>query len=219
MLQLGLIDQFRSPLTIETVVNGRKEIAALPDNASLRLRLSFIKHIFFGRTLNLIVAVMLDLFICGMLFSVIERVGPIRGQYWAVITGFTVGYGDYFPKHTASRGVAVFLIVTMAMLMLALTGRVITWFIPNVDIWSNEEQEELKQNIEMLKQNLEELRDAQQRQLAVIERLTAQLESMHQANMLLIRLALTAFPELGASLSSELTREAEQLLEPTAREV
>jgi voltage-gated potassium channel len=158
-------------LVIATNINGRKALATLPDNAGWRMRVSFLVQMFASRGKNVSYAIFIDLILCGLAYWIVEGSGPIRSLYWAIVTGGTVGYGDFYPKTTPGRGVAVFLIVSMAILIILSNAHVTAWLIPNVDLWSDEEQEELKAEIDEIAMAVAAIQRNQElmmRQLAAI---------------------------------------------------
>ena len=81
---------------------------------------------------------------CGMAYAVIENHGPIEGMWWAIVTGFTVGYGDQYPVTTAGRGIGAILIVSMFVLALCLGAQITSRLIEDKDEFTNGEQENMK---------------------------------------------------------------------------
>jgi hypothetical protein len=62
---------------------------------------------------------------CSLTYAVLEDKGPIEGLWWGIVTGSTVGYGDFYPSSTAGRAVGAFLIVSMLVLVPIAIGHVI----------------------------------------------------------------------------------------------
>lgn len=62
---------------------------------------------------------------CSFTYAVLEDKGPVEGLWWGIVTGSTVGYGDFYPSSTAGRGVGAVLIVSMLVLVPIAIGHVI----------------------------------------------------------------------------------------------
>ena len=87
---------------------------------------------------------------CSLLYALIEDKGPVEGLWWGVVTGSTVGYGDYYPATTAGRAVAVVLIISMLVLVPIAIGHVIANLVLDRDQFSHDEQVALAATIESL---------------------------------------------------------------------
>jgi hypothetical protein len=75
---------------------------------------------------HLLVLVVLAIWVvCSLVYAFLEDKGPIEGLWWGIVTGSTVGYGDYYPSTTAGRAVGAFLIVSMLVLVPIAIGHVI----------------------------------------------------------------------------------------------
>ena len=71
--------------------------------------------------------------------------GRLRGAHGAIVTATAVGYGDSFPTHLAGKIVAVWLMVTMVLLIIpAITAHMASRLIVDADAFTHEEQEEIK---------------------------------------------------------------------------
>lgn len=75
---------------------------------------------------HLLVLVVLAIWVaCSFVYALLEDKGPIEGLWWGIVTGSTVGYGDFYPSTTAGRAVGAFLIVSMLVLVPIAIGHVI----------------------------------------------------------------------------------------------
>ena len=62
---------------------------------------------------------------CSLAYAAIEDKGPIDGLWWGIVSGSTVGYGDFYPASTAGRAIGAVLIVSMLVLIPIAIGHVI----------------------------------------------------------------------------------------------
>ena len=75
---------------------------------------------------HLLVLVVLGIWVaCSLVYALLEDKGPIEGLWWGIVTGSTVGYGDFYPSSTAGRAVGAVLIVSMLVLVPIAIGHVI----------------------------------------------------------------------------------------------
>lgn len=75
---------------------------------------------------HLLVLLVLALWVgCSLTYAVLEDKGPIEGLWWGIVTGSTVGYGDFYPATTAGRVVGAVLIVSMLVFVPIAIGHVI----------------------------------------------------------------------------------------------
>lgn len=73
-----------------------------------------------------LVVVVLGIWVaCSLVYALLEDKGPIEGLWWGIVTGSTVGYGDFYPSSTAGRAVGAVLIVSMLVLVPIAIGHVI----------------------------------------------------------------------------------------------
>ena len=62
---------------------------------------------------------------CSLTYAALEGKGPVEGLWWGIVTGSTVGYGDFYPASTTGRAVGAVLIVAMLVLVPIAIGHVI----------------------------------------------------------------------------------------------
>jgi hypothetical protein len=101
----------------------------------------------------LAVATVVDLVGCGVAYAVIESHDVIKGLWWAVVTGFTVGYGDTFPETTAGRGLGAFLIISMFVLALCLGAQITSRLIVDHDEFTHAEQLRMEEKMDRILAN------------------------------------------------------------------
>jgi hypothetical protein len=98
----------------------------------------------------LAIATVVDLVGCGVAYAVIESHDVIKGLWWAVVTGFTVGYGDTFPETTAGRGLGAFLIISMFVLALCLGAQITSRLIEDHDEFTHAEQVRMEDKMDRI---------------------------------------------------------------------
>ena len=75
---------------------------------------------------HLLVLLVLAIWVgCSLTYAVLEDKGPIEGLWWGIVTGSTVGYGDFYPATIAGRAVGAVLIVSMLVFVPIAIGHVI----------------------------------------------------------------------------------------------
>lgn len=75
---------------------------------------------------HLLVLLVLAIWVsCSLTYAVLEDKGPVEGLWWGIVTGSTVGYGDFYPATTAGRVIGAVLIVSMLVFVPIAIGHVI----------------------------------------------------------------------------------------------
>ena len=75
---------------------------------------------------HLLVLLVLAIWVtCSLTYAALEDKGPVEGLWWGIVTGSTVGYGDFYPSTTTGRAVGAVLIVSMLVLVPIAIGHVI----------------------------------------------------------------------------------------------
>lgn len=86
-----------------------------------------------------------SIFLASTLFSYFENKPFVDGLWWSIVSALTIGYGDIFPVTTAGKITGVFFghfwIFGVIPMIIA---NIISNLLENRDLFSNEEQEELK---------------------------------------------------------------------------
>lgn len=110
-----------------------------------------------NRPLYLSIASTIILFLGGMGYMIAEEgEGPITSLWWAVVTASTVGYGDAYPETTLGRGVATLLILSMVTVIIPMiTASFTSKLIVDRDVFTHEEQEQIKRTLEAIAAKLD----------------------------------------------------------------
>lgn len=91
----------------------------------------------------------------GVIFSELEHSSIFDGIWWAFTTAFTIGYGDLYPTMIATKVLAIVLVLFVTLFLLPLIiGNVATRMIVSRDVFTNEEQEEIKADLKAIKSKL-----------------------------------------------------------------
>lgn len=104
-------------------------------------RLIGISKRVFNRFKYVVLVLIANHLICGLLFSHLEDKSFLDGQWWATVTGFTVGYGDLYPVSGAGRALGFWYIPSMFVLAAIFVGHIVTFLVADRNVFSHEEQE------------------------------------------------------------------------------
>jgi hypothetical protein len=77
---------------------------------------------------------------CSWTYALLESKGPIEGLWWGIVTGSTVGYGDFYPESTPGRLIGAILICAMLLLIPIGIGDVIAGLVHDRNEFTHEEQ-------------------------------------------------------------------------------
>lgn len=97
---------------------------------------------------RVVTAIVANVAVCAGVFAVLEGVDYFEGLYWAVTTATTAGYGDLSPATTAGRVTAMWLMVSSVALVAVATARLAARLVQDPHLFSHEEQEELKDDVD-----------------------------------------------------------------------
>jgi len=92
---------------------------------------------------------------CGSLFSYFEDKPLFDSFWWACVTGLTIGYGDLYPVTVGGKIVAIVLMHVVPLIIIPLIiTRLLTSVIEDQNQFTDEEQEQIKNDLKSIKKAL-----------------------------------------------------------------
>jgi voltage-gated potassium channel len=114
-------------------------------------------HKFIDTAKELLAAYLLIIIVGAGVFSYCEGKTLEDSIWWAMVTAMTVGYGDVVPSTMAGRAIGVLLMHAIPLLFIPLiTARLSSKFIVDSNVFSSEEQEQIKGDLAEIKRHLKE---------------------------------------------------------------
>lgn len=97
---------------------------------------------------RVVAVIVVNVAACAAGFTLLEDSDPVESVYWAVTTATTTGYGDVSPATAAGRALAMWLMVSSVALVAIATARLAARLVQDPHLFSHEEQEELKEDVD-----------------------------------------------------------------------
>lgn len=109
-----------------------------------------------GKIRTLLYFYIATILICSGAYALIEGVSYLDALWWSCVTAVTVGYGDMYPVTFGGKVIGVLLMHTTVLFLLPLLiGTICSKCIENVNEFTHEEQEEIKQQLTRIEKLLE----------------------------------------------------------------
>jgi voltage-gated potassium channel len=104
---------------------------------------------------RLVVAFVITLTVSSIIYSIAESANLLNSLYWSIVTATTLGYGDFSPSTTPGKVLTSVLICLMVFLFIpTITANLASKLIVNRDVFTHEEQEQIKDGIDDLQRTL-----------------------------------------------------------------
>lgn len=95
-----------------------------------------------------LITILVNWIICTVGYMFAEAKGVIASIWWVIVTSFTVGYGDLYPQTDPGRLIGIWVMVTNYLLLAVLLAHILSNFIADKNIFTDEEQEQIKDGIQ-----------------------------------------------------------------------
>lgn len=104
---------------------------------------------------RLLAAFIVTLTTSSIVYSISESANLLDSLYWSVVTATTLGYGDFAPSTGPGKVLTSILICLMVFLFIpTITANLASKLIVDRDVFTHEEQEQIKDGIEDLRRTL-----------------------------------------------------------------
>jgi voltage-gated potassium channel len=104
---------------------------------------------------RLVVAFISTLTISSIVYAIVESANLLDSLYWSIVTATTLGYGDFSPATGAGKVLTSILICVMVFLFIpTITANLASKLIVDRDVFTHEEQEQIKDGIVDLQRKL-----------------------------------------------------------------
>lgn len=107
-----------------------------------------------NRVRHVLLLLLGSLLIAALLFSAFEGKSLWDGLWWAVVSGWTVGYGDLYPVTAFGRLVGMIHIAWFSLLWVIVTAHVLAAVLVDKNAFTSEEQETIKATLLEIGQRL-----------------------------------------------------------------
>lgn len=99
---------------------------------------------------RLLMYIFINEMICAFLYSIFEKKGIVASFWWTLVTVFTVGYGDMYPATLPGRFVGSIVMISGWLFLSLLLGHILTAFLPDPNVFTDAEQEFIKDTLAAL---------------------------------------------------------------------
>ena len=104
---------------------------------------------------RLLICFVLTLGSASLMYAIAESANFLDSLYWSIVTATTLGYGDFSPHTTGGKVLTSVLICLMVFLFIpTITANLASKLIVNRDVFTHDEQEQIKDGIADLQRSI-----------------------------------------------------------------